>query len=292
VLDAALELQGRHRYLRCGGRRLHRAATTYRNDCIRCDDDRRQYDTFAVFIAHSKQHTVTLCALGWNVHAERADVCVASRPTFTDAELALVERFVWNHREQWQRHETSSLWSLGCAAYRFAGTRDEYRAAVRVQNAVFRTELGGVYRTLLSCLSQIVGTRVRLLHEVAHPGFHILRFDEHRSYDPGSAHYDAPHRRIPWLRADAVIERPGLSFVVPIVVPRAPTGLEVFPAWEREKIPGHLEPLSQSYRPGTTYVFSGLWNHRIAPIAGDPDEVRLTMQGHIMSVSGQAIAFW
>ncbi len=239
-----------------------------------------------------KRCAVSVCSVEWKVHSERSDVRVASQPIFEQAELDDIRRFVWKMREQWQQHDGSSLWSLGTAAYRFQGSRDEYRAAVRPQNALFRRELGGVYRTLLSRLADVVGSRVKLMHEIAHPGFHILRFDQHASYDPGPAHYDVPHRRIPWLRADAVVDSPGLSFVIPIVLPRATTGLEVFAAWGRMKVAADATPLSQPYRPGTMYVFSGLWNHRISAVAGQPDEVRLTMQGHVVTINGEAIAFW
>ena len=130
------------------------------------------------------------------------------------------------------------------------------------------------------------------MHEVAHPGFHILKFDEQRTFEPGAPHTDAPHRRVPWLDPSSIEECPGLSFVVPIELPRAPTGVELFPQWGGAAATAQISPLTQRYQCGTSYVFSGSWNHRIAPVSGDPDEMRLTMQGHLITVNGEVIAFW
>lgn len=212
-------------------------------------------------------------------------------------EAERVAAFVRRSSASWTRVASSPLRTLGFPAYRFDGDRTAYFACVVESNRVLRASVGKTIRRVLDAIGALLNEDIQLLYDVAHPGFHILAFDECPSYDPGPPHSDAPYLRVPWLNPQAVDPGDNLSFVVPVELPEAPCGLEIFPLWRTSRNAEgeewtELEPTLYSYRIGYLYLFPGSWRHRLSPVKGSEGELRITLQGHLARLNGRLFAYW
>lgn len=219
------------------------------------------------------------------------DVALSNRDRAAAVEFAL------RNREHWETVADSPLHSLGFPGYRFKGDRAEYLAQVIKRNDGLRRQLRPVYESVLAALSDALGERVSLVAEVAHPGLHILTFDRLPEYDPGDPHCDSPYVQIPWLRTDDIDPEGNLSFTLPLLLPSAGSGLEVYDHWVAQakwkEIDWESEPRQHiPYRLGSLYLLRGSRYHRIAPTTGNAGESRITIQGHLLRMGANLIAYW
>ena len=123
-----------------------------------------------------------------------------------------------------------------------------------------------------------------------------------------SLHFDMQYERVPFPeRARPGFERP-ISFTLPLVLPRRGGGLTTFDVTLEQinafylrtgssvtldDLTPLLRPAYHPYEPGTLVLHSGHMLHRIAPVSAvDPDDERITLQGHGVFYDGEWKLYW
>lgn len=235
----------------------------------------------------------------WAELRELGDIRIPYKTVLDANAAAAVSAFVQRQRPLWSTEHVSPLRALGTPAYRFADTRAVYLQQVRPENELLRQNLSATYSAVLSALSTLFSERVVLSSEAAHPGFHVLEFCRFPFYEPGPPHTDAPFLRVPWRDPRLVDPSMNFSFVLPVALPRQPCGLEI--SLPQRYLPSPNAPdcaearpasVSVPYSIGVLHVFAGSWLHRPSLASGTPQELRITLQGHVVRLNGRLIAYW
>lgn len=227
-------------------------------------------------------------------------------------------------RQHWGAVPGGQLHYLGCPSW-LLGDADP--ALIVARNAILDQNLGWLYDLLAACLEQSEGPIEygAYLPEGAdpalfegprsYPGFHIFQAQGRKeSCFLGTVHWDyRAHEQMtlwkPPLPRRLTPTR-SLSFTLPISLPRQGSGLMVWPKATGHDLEnlmksgldhvkagkflsclreGHLEP----YTLGTLYLHSGQLIHCAAGVENpEPDDERITLQGHALWRDGVWRVFW
>ncbi len=186
----------------------------------------------------------------------------------------------------------TEFYTLGVSAYLEAHDKGiiPYTLAARRQNPLLREYFGDLYDRVLAALVKVVGEPVEYHPRLALPGFQIFLPDPAFASPICSIHVDLPYREIDWRPYEEVDTARTMSFTLALQLPRAGGGLNVWPQIEPDIAingpPGALqvkglEPVLHPYSPGKMVVHDGHSMHQIAPFTmTEPDEARITLQGH------------
>jgi hypothetical protein len=243
----------------------------------------------------------------------------ANRIRILDAdEAARVEARVITLRSEWTRvGERGSAFALGTASY-WAG--DDYEERAARTNPRLRDAFGWLYERLVASLVPALrasrDSEVVFERRFGVPGFQILVVDD-VAQDPrgllGGAHWDWNFLNLDWEPAlGDELELDGFaSFTLPIVLPRAGSGLCVWETltsaqvatyaqerelrqWDaiaeltRESAPPTFFP----YAVGELVVHSGHLVHQVPPWTRAAGDVRITLQGHALHHDGRWRIYW
>ena len=138
----------------------------------------------------------------------------------------------------------------------------------------------------------------RFADDLPMPGFHIWVAPGIPQRRGASVHFDLQYER--------VISRPHyawasgtMSFTLPIRMPAAGSSLNVWPGVsypeDLPRVAGarETEPEVVHYRVGSAIVHTGHILHQIgASPSVEPDDIRITLQGHGLVVDGDLILYW
>jgi hypothetical protein len=230
----------------------------------------------------------------------------------TDA-CALICEKLMNMDAFWlSRHAELPFYTLGATNYYdiSANPARPYAQLARKYNPFMRTEFALMYQALLQTLRQYLNAEVEFLADAALPGFHIfqghpaLREDAsadvmHASWFtrrdanafPGNPiHVDSAHLAVGLPEFSDGGKLPTLSFTLAIALPKTGAGLRIWPLTtadtqaldEHEKLallqatPYH----SEVYQCGKLFLHSGDFYHQARGLPIDPDDYRITLQGH------------
>jgi len=230
---------------------------------------------------------------------------VVRRTILDPSECAAVADDVLALRTHWiRRMPGAEFYTLGAASY--LDEQPQYRARANELNPLLRTHFTPLHAVLASALADVLASPIELAPDKAVPGFHVWGVPGIPTEPVASLHFDLQYERLAWPD-DADLSQT-LSFTLPVRLPRRGGGLTMwdttkpridaffrkcpFPAVLQDftiLMPEHFEP----YTCGELVVHSGLELHRIAPIASvEPDDLRITMQGHGVRVGTRWQIYW
>lgn len=233
-------------------------------------------------------------------------------PVLDPVECRKVRDDIHALRRRWLDRSRGSLqqfFTLGAVTYIDVCSSDrpqaDYYARAPGQNRLLRRNFGGLYEALKKTLKAAVGEPIQFASGLAMPGFHIFLGRAIEAASTATVHFDMQYMALRWKqKLDSV---PPLSFTLPIALPRAGGGLDVWPitseAYEEacaRGIAGELDEFKDrkthafyEYRLGQLSVHSGLVLHRVGWVDGitEADE-RITLQGHAVRIGGVWQLHW
>lgn len=229
---------------------------------------------------------------------------LARLPLLDAAECARALETVLAHREAWTaRLPGAPFYTLGAASYldAAAGAAPYYAVAAEL-NPLLERGFGWLYERLLPALASHLGADAAFEPRAARPGFHV--FLAHPSFGRPLAriHFDLQYLNLEW-DGGRDLSRP-VSFTLPVRLPRAGAGLNTWniakPEYDamtpgqRERIGDDHPPDRVPYEEGVLVCHSGTLLHQIAPASRpmDPDDMRVTLQGHALPGEGGYRVYW
>lgn len=235
-----------------------------------------------------------------------------------------VRASVFALREQWvRRHPVVPFFTLGASNYFDIAHNAElpyYRMAERL-NPLLDEHFGWLYRLLGERIATELEVQVAYPSRLARPGFHVFlahtqlehpralmhqewfvhRYDREGFASP--IHCDTPHLVVDWSDMREVDRRYPISFTLAVALPRSGAGMFVWDvgieqsSWLPEPVTRRLleerAPREHRYSEGMFALHSGLFFHQAAPLRDlQPDDVRITLQGHGLPCDGAMQLYW
>ncbi|HEY4244185.1 MAG TPA: hypothetical protein VGM88_30440 [Kofleriaceae bacterium] len=206
-------------------------------------------------------------------------------------------------RDRWTRRTTSGeFYTLGAASYMDDG--EGYAALAADRNAVLARVFAPLYDELLSRLGAALGAPAHFTEDKALPGFHIWGVPGIPTSGAASLHFDLQYEKHAWPEP---VSQP-MSFTLPLALPVAGGGLSMWDLTHERvmafyaRAPYHV-PLAEiaalvperhePYAVGELVLHSGHTLHRIAGTpAIEPDDMRITLQGHGVFCGGTWHIYW
>jgi len=186
---------------------------------------------------------------------------------------------VFKLKDRWiSRSEYFGFWTLGRCAY-LDGKTPEYAREIAVLNPILKQEFGPLYDLVIAHLSKQFSEPVVLTDQFAYPSFHIFESSPILLTQSGSWHTDYPHVTLGLTASDPY------SFTLAIKLPSGGAGLDYKDSNGQE----HYLPYVEKGIVG----HDGSILHRISCMKTYvPNEFRITLQGHVISINKQLTVFW
>lgn len=224
-------------------------------------------------------------------------------------ECAAVRDEVHRLRPHWipRGREPSSFFTLGTPSYLDLAENPAggYRDIAAATRPLLLDRFGWLYGRLEKLLAEHLGEPVWYPEDLALPGFHVWLAPAVFVKPLAPIHFDLQYRAVRWP-AGADPSRL-LSFTLAIRLPEAGGGLNVWDAtyddFETAVARGWIEGAADltrfhtrryvPYRPGHMVMHSGHTLHQVAPTNRvEPEDERMTLQGHGMWCSGEWRLYW
>jgi hypothetical protein len=231
---------------------------------------------------------------------------VTRLPLLGDVACDSVVAEVLAQRARWKRRGTAEFYTLGAASYLDGG--DGYEARTAELNPILLARFAPLYAHLRERLAEALGAPVVLADGKAVPGFHVWGVPGIPTGPHASLHFDLQYEKLLWPDGDASAGAASISFTLPLLLPRRGAGLSLWDTtyervqafFARTAFPGTLDDLLplfaehvEPYARGELLVHSGHQLHRIAPIPEvEPDDLRITLQGHGRKSGGVWHIYW
>lgn len=206
-------------------------------------------------------------------------------------------------REDWTvRSPSGMFFTLGVNAYMDLAHAEDSEASyfgpARRTNEMLREHFAGVYERLLQVLEGELALPTRFAPDLALPGFHIWTGLGIPHSSGASIHFDLQYERLlarrPYTDASGT-----MSFTLPIRLPAAGSSLLVWPNFQypddlrRVGASKQTDPEIVDYHVGSAILHTGHVLHQIGPTPSvQPDEVRITLQGHGILVDDSLLLYW
>lgn len=245
-----------------------------------------------------RQSTPTLTAAQMNL------LVPTNIPVLSERECDLVRETLMALRGHWMsRHAELPLFTLGVASYIDAvGDTPAYARLAREFNPLFKQHFDWLYDRVAAVLAQSLGEPVGYAHHLSLPGFHIFLSAKEFEHPIAIVHFDAQYLQHDWQGQLVDLDHL-ISFTLAIRLPRHGGGLNVWDISYAEwlacagETPGELArghtPAYHAYQRGHMALHSGHLMHQIAPgIDLQPDDERITLQGHGVRVAGVWQLYW
>jgi len=246
-----------------------------------------------------------------------ADGPLVQRIRVLDADqCSAIDTVVHDLHAHWVRRDAAAFHTLGAALYldrpreetleRFGVPRppeDQYRALSTATNALLERHFTALYDALARALGSLLDAEVRYAAGRALPGFHI--FQHAAIYARQTAHvphFDRQYECIEWPGADQIDFNTAISVTLPIRLPAQGGGLRVWdlnlfevqattPDRARERA-AKAQSCTHAYSPGELVCHRGHLLHQIVPWVSQPDDERITLQGHGLYFDGAWQLYW
>lgn len=200
----------------------------------------------------------------------------------------------------------TSFFTLGAASY--LDELPAYREHAARLNPVLRDGFGWLYERVFEFLGKRLRAPVEPADGMGWPGFHVWLAPAIFVRPQASVHFDLQYERTWPDRGEGVDYTRPLSFTLPIRLPRRGGGLNVwdldyarFRAFSDKVGPGVrasdltmvLDRLRHPYSAGALAMHSGHLLHQIGEIDEvEPDDQRITLQGHGLFQRGAWRVYW
>lgn len=208
-------------------------------------------------------------------------------------------------RDRWIRRGTAEFYTLGAASY--LDDDAGYVARAAECNPILMARFAPLYAHLRERLARLLEAPVVMADGKAVPGFHVWGVPGIPTEPFASLHFDLQYQKLAWPDAPTAAMRP-LSFTLPLRLPRRGAGLSVWDTtyeqvqafYARSQFTGSLDDLLplftervEPYVRGELIVHSGHVLHRIAAVPEvEPDDLRITLQGHGVLFGGAWHIYW
>jgi hypothetical protein len=210
-------------------------------------------------------------------------------------------------RKLWiQQHPYFPFYTLGIASYLHKlseNTIAQYNTQIQRYNTLLWHNLGWLYERLAYTLTQKLAAPIHYPERLSLPGFHI--FLSHKAFEQpiASIHCDLQYKQHKWEPKEAADFSNPISFTLAITLPKSGAGMNIWdlPHNEVAQLPQpKIERLTESrkkyfhaYELGKFSLHSGHFIHQIAPITNiQPDDERITLQGHGLLLQGVWHLYW
>ncbi|MGH9198806.1 MAG: hypothetical protein ACRD1T_24150 [Acidimicrobiia bacterium] len=210
-------------------------------------------------------------------------------------------------QEHWIPHRPCGFFTFGAASY--LDDLADYRRIAAAYNPLLRERFGSLLDRVRNELARHLAAPVRFDDNLARLGFHVWRVP---ALFTGAIHFDLQYQRLDWPTDVAPDFDHQISFTLPLRLPRRGGGLNMWdftyeqvcrfyaqtgsPLAIADLIAGLAalkKPVYHPYTPGTLVLHSGHLLHQIAPVAEvDPDDERITLQGHGLCCAGEWCLYW
>ena len=181
-------------------------------------------------------------------------------------------------RKHWDRRASNmEFYTLGKTVYLDGNTPAYYSCQAGV-NQILLKHFDFMYDDLREMLATILGEPVFFNHDIALPGFHVFPSDPQFLSTSGSWHVDLPHQTLSLGESDTQ------AYTIAIKLPTGGGGMDMQINGKEKYVP---------YEEGKMYLHDGTDVHRISCYKEyQPDEFRITLQGHLVRHNGELITFW
>jgi len=205
-------------------------------------------------------------------------------------------------RNRWTERSPGRFYTLGAAAYLDAADgRDAYLAAARETNPILQENFDAVLELVREFFEEFLGDAAFYDAHLALPGFHL--FTSQRAVLGGEDIAARAHFDMQWTEATPEhVPQATLSFTLPIEQPSSGACLAVWPFRYADAVRlgsaacayAAQHPWQRvAYEPGRIVVHDGHVLHAIGPKANaDPNEYRITLQGHGIRVPAGWMLYW
>lgn len=231
-------------------------------------------------------------------------------------ECGAIDAAVHALRAHWVPRDAAAFHTLGAALYldrpreetleRFGVSRPpegQYSARSAATNPLLERHFSALYAALAHALGGLLGATVHYAADRALPGFHI--FQHAAIYARQTAHvphFDRQYECIEWPGADLIDFNAAISVTLPIRLPAQGGGLRVWdlnlfeiqattPELARERA-AKAPSRTHAYTVGELVCHRGHLLHQIAPWVSQPDDERITLQGHGLYFDGAWQLYW
>ncbi|WP_371781512.1 hypothetical protein [Streptosporangium subroseum] len=235
---------------------------------------------------------------------------ITSLDVLDEEQSARTRQDVHALRSHWMPRgpEPASFFTLGSPSYLDLAENPGgggYYAHARADRPVLWDRFGWLYGRLAEMLGEHLKEPVHYPENLALPGFHVWLAPAVFTKPKAPIHFDMQYRAMEWP-PDADLSRL-ISFTLPLRLPGAGGGLNVWEATHeefREALDkGWIDGASDlqrfhprqhvAYTVGRLVMHSGHILHQVAPCARvEPDDERLTLQGHGVWCSGRWSLYW
>lgn len=226
-------------------------------------------------------------------------------PLLDSGECREVCRIVDALKPHWIPRSTEvPYYTLGAASYLDAAQDPQlYIRRARNYNPLLEASFGWLYEKLKRALRSHFDAPFVHAREAARAGFHIFGFHEAFKKPTASVHFDRQHEDIPWENPQELELLRPISFTLPVCLPACGGGLNTWDVtWEEYNGKSFLSPESIAnshslhyvpYEEGVLMVHSGNLLHQIASNTDiQPEDRRITLQGHALSRNGVFQIYW
>ncbi|HEV7880857.1 hypothetical protein [Bradyrhizobium sp.] len=241
---------------------------------------------------------------------EAFDKRLINIPMLRESECASILEQINGLRHRWITRNPNRFYSLGRATYLdtmgIEPAKGAFQCRLKSDNYLLQISFKSLYLVLGELLQGVLGGKVEITREFAVPGFHIFLGEASAGAGMASPHFDMQYRLLKW--AEEKDEAEPISFTLPIRLPRAGGGLDVWkdtPAdmegryrrGEMASIHQYAEKLGprhfHRYSLGHLTVHLDRVLHRVGSVAGvQPDDARITLQGHGRKLDGVWHIYW
>ena len=209
-------------------------------------------------------------------------------------------------RDHWvERNAWVPFYTLGAASYLDAGQNGSpsYYEKAQQCNPVLRAHFGWLYTQMADALEKELSAPVCYRETCGLPGFHVFLSSQMFERPVASIHQDLQYQTQDWDEFKSVDFNRPISFTLAVALPKYGGGLSVWDVWHEEMVgrsPEEIKALIKSrerkhhaYRVGHMVLHSGHMVHQIAPMVNaQPDDERITLQGHGLLCDGTWRVYW
>ncbi len=232
---------------------------------------------------------------------ERLDVLTTEETARIAAEIRTLEPH-WT-----QRNGFAPFYSLGAASYLDAARDpDAYYAGAQMVNPILREHFGWLEERVATALAKHYQMPTCFHDKFALPGFHMFLSSKTWEHPTAFIHCDLQYKHLDW----SAFEGPNapdftkpISFTLAIELPTYGGGLRTWDIYNEEALRLSKDEMRQlfkerpmkyeAYQVGQMVLHSGHMAHQIAPSTNmQPNDARITLQGHGIVCGGQWILYW
>ncbi|MEU6878467.1 hypothetical protein [Streptomyces sp. NPDC046712] len=228
----------------------------------------------------------------------------------TEADSDALRETVHGLREHWipRGPKPASFFTLGTPSYLDLAEdpeTGEYQKRADISRPLLWESFGELYERLADLLGGHLGAPVHYPQHLAMPGFHVWLSAAVFTRPKAPVHFDMQYRAFSWPPGTDLTRL--LSFTLPIRLPAAGGGLNIWDAdyedFRQAAAKGWIDSAADlkrfhtkqyvPYTPGQMVIHSGHTLHQVAPSSRvEPDDERLTLQGHGVWCAGRWLLYW